>query len=172
MHPAKMDSRGWSRHRHSMWDKQQLQPEKKLMLAVLEDALARFDKHLPRQNGLFREELNWFMDTNSEPVFSFENICAALQLEPSCVRKYLLRSAMVAPKSLSSARERRQDRSDTAPFELGRMLRQRSPVRLGQFFVNPQIRGFHSRIFSIVHASRHSQCASPAPGLSTKRRNI
>jgi hypothetical protein len=170
MNPAKTDSTSWPRYPHNMRVKQQLQPEKKLMLAVLEDALIRFERHLPSQNRLFREELTWFMDTKSEPVFSFESICGALQLDPNCVRKYLLRSAMVATKGLGSAKERRQDGSGTAAFAWRRMLRRCSPVSLDQSFFNPRNRGFYSRIFSVVRASRHSPSATPTP--STKRRNI
>jgi hypothetical protein len=172
MHLAKMDSRGWPRYRHRMRLKQQLQPEKKLMLAVLEDALTRFERHLPCHDRLFREELNWFMDMKSEPVFSFENICDSLQLDPTSVRKYLLRSAMVATKSLGSAREPRPDRSGMVPFAWRRMLERRSAATFGESFFRSRTRGFYSRIFALVRASHQSPPASPSPRPSTKRRNV
>jgi hypothetical protein len=65
------------------------------MLAVLEDAVACFQKHLFAQNRkkrmLFDEAEDWICNQNSEHVFSFDNICAALKFNPQYVREGLLR---------------------------------------------------------------------------------
>ncbi len=71
-----------------------LLPEKKLMLAVLEDAVACFQNHVlqrTRRNwALFRETEKWVCDKSSDYLFSFENICTALNLDSGCVREGLL----------------------------------------------------------------------------------
>jgi hypothetical protein len=72
------------------------EPEKKLMLAVLEDALWCF------QNGLFSrdnkkkrflagEAEEWIMEEYGDWLFSFNEICELLGLEPRYLRKRLVR---------------------------------------------------------------------------------
>lgn len=72
-----------------------LAPEKKLMLAILEDAVACFQSYVfqrnRRQTNLFRQTEEWVCDKESDYLFSFENICAVLNLDPGCVREGLLR---------------------------------------------------------------------------------
>ncbi len=69
------------------------QPEKKLMLAILEDAVVSFQKFLFAQKGkrknLFRDAEEWLFQENGHWVFSFESICDALGLNPSYLRKGL-----------------------------------------------------------------------------------
>lgn len=69
------------------------QPEKKLMLAILEDAVVCFQKFLFAQHGrrktLFREAEEWLFQESSQWVFSFENVCDALSLNASYLRKGL-----------------------------------------------------------------------------------
>lgn len=71
------------------------QPEKRLMLAVMEDALATFQKCLPgmtrRQRRLLREVEEWFASAEAVWLFSFQNICAALDLNADCLRLGLSR---------------------------------------------------------------------------------
>jgi hypothetical protein len=75
--------------------RRQLEPEKRLMLAVLEDAVACFQSYVfaesRRTRALFNEAEDWIRNENSDYVFSFENICAALKISPTYVRKGLLR---------------------------------------------------------------------------------
>ncbi len=70
------------------------QPEKKLMLAILEDAVVSFQKFLFAQNGrgknLFRDAEQWIFQENGAWVFSFEGICETLELSPSYLRKGLM----------------------------------------------------------------------------------
>lgn len=72
-----------------------LEPESKLILAVLEEAIQCFQKyHLAGGRGnraLFCEAENWIMEENSEWPFSFENCCLAVGLSPGYVRRGLLR---------------------------------------------------------------------------------
>ena len=72
-----------------------LEPEKRLMLAVLEDAVACFQKHLIAQKGkgktLFRQAEEWILEENSDWTFSFESICEALDIDPKCLRDGLLK---------------------------------------------------------------------------------
>jgi len=71
-----------------------LEPEKKLMLAVMEDAINCFqDNHSARfgkRKQLFDDAQQWIFAVSDE-IFSFENICHALGFDPEYVRKGLLR---------------------------------------------------------------------------------
>jgi hypothetical protein len=76
--------------------KTHLEPEKKLMLAVLEDAMACFQKYGSVRDGkgkiLFSEAEEWILlEHNDDWLFSFDNICEALGLNPGYVRKGLQR---------------------------------------------------------------------------------
>src|SRR5438128_6130269 len=68
-----------------------LQPEKRLMLAVLEDAVGTFQKYVTastrRGQRLFAEAEQWFASEAMEWPFAFESICEALGLEASFVRR-------------------------------------------------------------------------------------
>jgi hypothetical protein len=70
-----------------------LQPEKRLMLAVLEDAVGAFQKHVTatgrRGRRLFSEAEEWFESSDVDWPFAFENICSALSLEPEYIRRGL-----------------------------------------------------------------------------------
>ena len=53
-----------------------LEPEKKLMLAVLRDAIGCFQNYLldKRRKKWFQEAQEWFNEKESKWIFSFENI--------------------------------------------------------------------------------------------------
>lgn len=72
-----------------------LEPEKRLMLAVLEDAVHCFQDNVLEQSDtkqkLFAEAEEWFLNEGDDSGFSFENICEALGLNPEYVRQGLLR---------------------------------------------------------------------------------
>jgi hypothetical protein len=83
-------------HRYSAtFRTQRLEPEKRLMLAVLEDAVACFQRHVVprnrRQRTLFKETEDWVRDENGDYLFSFVNICEALKFNPKYMREGLLR---------------------------------------------------------------------------------
>jgi len=75
--------------------KDHLEPEKKLMLAVLEDAVWCFQHYLlaqeQREKSLFRDAEEWIMEEHADWLFSFQNVCEALDLNPKYVRKGLMR---------------------------------------------------------------------------------
>ena len=74
--------------------KTHLEPEKRLMLAVLEDAVVCFQKHVLAQNrrgkAAFREAEDWILEQGSDWLFSFEDICEVLGLDPDYIRQALL----------------------------------------------------------------------------------
>jgi hypothetical protein len=69
--------------------------EKRLMLAVLEDAISCFQKYSGADQGrrerLFKEAEEWLLDQDSTWAFSFETICQTLDLNPEYLRTGLLR---------------------------------------------------------------------------------
>src|SRR5262245_10591070 len=72
-----------------------IEPEKKLMLAVLEDAINCFQMNVMAERGrrkrLFDETLDWFLHRADDWLFSFESVCEILRLNPDYVRRGLLR---------------------------------------------------------------------------------
>ena len=70
-----------------------LEPEKKLMLAILEDAIACFQKYTFARDGkgkaLFRETEQWVEEKGVDSVFSFDSVCEVLSLDPNYVRRGL-----------------------------------------------------------------------------------
>jgi hypothetical protein len=72
-----------------------LEPEKKLLLAVLEDAIACFQKYLFAKDGkgkvLFLEAEEWILDRDTDWLFSFANLCEMLGFEPTYLRDGLIR---------------------------------------------------------------------------------
>jgi hypothetical protein len=65
------------------------------MLAILEYAVASFQKHIfardSKGKAIFDETEDWILEENSEWIFSFENVCEVLGFNPSYVRQGLLR---------------------------------------------------------------------------------
>ena len=78
-------------------------PERKLMLAVLQDAVGTLLRHAGSERSgarrLVREVEHWISVRNSDWPFSFENICAALNLDAAALRvrlRHMLRAGMPA----------------------------------------------------------------------------
>ena len=69
--------------------------EDRLMLAVLEDAIEYFQEYVLAENKkgkeLFQEAEEWILEKDSDWIFSFENICEVLRLNPNYLRQGLLR---------------------------------------------------------------------------------
>jgi hypothetical protein len=68
-------------------------PEKLLLAAILDDAVEEYRKYY-QANDLdgkrrFAEVREWVMQENDGWIFSFENICELLGLEPRYVRREL-----------------------------------------------------------------------------------
>jgi hypothetical protein len=72
-----------------------LNPEQVLMLAVMEDAIICFQDHVTatckRKLLLHLEAEQWILDEDRSYLFSFENICDSLGLEPAYLRQGLAR---------------------------------------------------------------------------------
>jgi hypothetical protein len=73
--------------------KSYLEPEKKLMLAVLENAVACFQKYAFARDRkgrlLFQEVEYWVQETNRDWPFSFANVCETLGFAPDYLRQGL-----------------------------------------------------------------------------------
>jgi hypothetical protein len=72
-----------------------LSPERELMVAVLEEALADYQRCFSARDKKarkrFAEAERWIEGTDSEWIFSFINCCEALAVEPGYLRQGLLR---------------------------------------------------------------------------------
>src|SRR5262245_49179045 len=72
-----------------------LEPERRLMLAILEDAINCYQDNLLAKRGsarrLFMEAEEWILEKGGDWIFSFKNICGTLGLNPEYIRKGLLR---------------------------------------------------------------------------------
>lgn len=71
-----------------------LEPEKHLLLAILEDALSCYRKNLfartARKQAAFRDAEEWIFAEDDERFLGFESVCGVLRLEPSYLRRGLL----------------------------------------------------------------------------------
>ncbi len=72
-----------------------LEPEKRLMLAILEDAVVCFKKYRFASSrkgaALFCEAEAWLFDEVGVELFSFANVCETLGFDPQFIRQGLLR---------------------------------------------------------------------------------
>ena len=109
--------------------KTHLAPETHLMLAVLEDAVACFQKYIFARDGkgreIFRAAEEWILEEESEWLFSFDNICEALGLNPQYLRDGLMAWRQAALQGRPKAKvydlaQRKADQSDlSSPAEAG-----------------------------------------------------
>ena len=88
--------------------------EEKLLLAVLSDAIEEFQKHVlskdERGKKLSREVEEWFLEKDSDCLFSFEYICETLELHPDYIRQGLMswKKAKLREHFLQGRREGRK----------------------------------------------------------------
>jgi hypothetical protein len=75
--------------------KTHLEPEKRLMLALLEDAINCYQDTMlsrrPKKRRLFEETEKWILEVGGDWIFSFDSVCETLGLNPDYVRQGLLR---------------------------------------------------------------------------------
>jgi hypothetical protein len=68
--------------------------EEKLMLAVLASAIQHFQKYVlskdEKGKKLFQETEEWFLERDSDQLFSFEFVCETLELHPDYIRQGLM----------------------------------------------------------------------------------
>jgi hypothetical protein len=65
--------------------------ERRLLYAVLQDAVDCFQKNAMVGDRRFLEAEKWIMDTHGTAVLSFEYVCSVLDLDPQYVRQGLQR---------------------------------------------------------------------------------
>jgi len=65
-------------------------PERRLLIAILADALDCFQQNLhasnPKRQRLFREAEKWILADDVDWIFSFRNICEILGVDPEALR--------------------------------------------------------------------------------------
>lgn len=70
-----------------------LEPEKTLLLAILEDAIHNYRKYILAQDRVgqerFAEAEHWIMHAEDDWIFSFKNVCELLELDPEYLRHRL-----------------------------------------------------------------------------------
>ncbi|OGF69860.1 hypothetical protein A3H65_03175 [Candidatus Giovannonibacteria bacterium RIFCSPLOWO2_02_FULL_45_14] len=94
----------------------EMEPEKRVMLAVLEEAVHCFQKYIcakyPKEISLFDDAEAWFMDESDGGLFSFVSVCEILGLDPAYVRKGLFawRDAKIAAVAKEPEDKRRRRR--------------------------------------------------------------
>jgi hypothetical protein len=70
-----------------------LAPEKRLVLALLTEALATYRRCARARSGkgrrLFREAAHWFASDATDLPFAFVSVCDVLGLDPDAVRRSL-----------------------------------------------------------------------------------
>ncbi len=74
-----------------------IQPEKRLFAAVLDDAVKSYRKLLVVRGRRFVEEETWLFSNDKNATFSFCNVCEVLGLDPDRVRKSLRKPAPNLP---------------------------------------------------------------------------
>jgi len=111
-----------------------LEPEKKLMLAILEDAIACYQKYLfardSKGKALFHEAEEWVDEVNGGGVFAFDSVCETLGLHPDYLRRGLIewKTAALAQRTQAKVyrltpRPRKQRRNGTLARSSRRRLR-------------------------------------------------
>ena len=74
-------------------------PETRLMLAVLDDAIQCFLRYRGtkkrKEQKVFQATKDWILSKESDSIFSFENVCEIVEMDPDCIRGALFRSSAV-----------------------------------------------------------------------------
>lgn len=95
-----------------------LEPEKELVLAVLEDGVRSFQENIFAESGkkraLFDEAREWLFNDGVEHVFSFSSICSTLGLNPGYIRRGLKRWE----EQTRETTKKQKQRSQTTPDRL------------------------------------------------------
>ena len=86
-----LPSQFWGNHGLS----RQLEGEKRLMIAILKDAVECLEKYRGARSSsareLYQNALEWIEDKSTGWLFSFNNICALLGFDPDYLREFLLK---------------------------------------------------------------------------------
>lgn len=105
-----------------------IEPVKRLMSAVLEDAVGCFERNLRARSASrrrrFLEAEHWlFKGSESTGLFSFESVCGVLDIDPDRLRRALSQwretaMAAQAPAKLLNGRRCHRTRSRTSPLPI------------------------------------------------------
>jgi hypothetical protein len=89
-----------------------LDPEKVLMLAVLQDAVVCFQDNISakckRKKALHDEAEEWFHSEDTSYLFSFNNICEALGFDAAYLKQGLMRWKQIAGEQRLSVTAEKQ----------------------------------------------------------------
>jgi hypothetical protein len=100
------------------------QPEKRLQLAVLQDAIRTFHRSVGGARNLFAEVDAWFASDDSSGAFTFVTICDTLDFDPAYIRRGLerwrARAETAATRRLLVGREAIGTRHQVVPPSLRR----------------------------------------------------
>jgi hypothetical protein len=109
-----------------------LEPEKKLMLAILEDAIACFQKYAlatdSKGKALFSEAEEWIQQGTAGGIFAFDSVCEVLGLNPNYLRQGLAtwkKSAFAARSPAKVYRLSRNARKQKRPARVSRVAQRR-----------------------------------------------
>jgi transposase len=87
-----------------------LEPEKTLLLTKLEDAIHDYRKYSFARDPVGKERLqeaeDWIMQAETDWIFSFENVCELLGLDPAYLQRGLLEAQ---PQTTRAGRKRKRD---------------------------------------------------------------
>jgi hypothetical protein len=67
----------------------QCEAEKKLLIAVLKDAILDYKKYRWSGNARFKEAQRWIFGDDTDRLFAFQTVCAMLSLSADRIRKDL-----------------------------------------------------------------------------------
>jgi hypothetical protein len=92
------------------------EPENRLMLAVLEEALVTFqrglDSPVAERRKRYCEVDKWVSSTDTDWPFSFENICSTLRIDPDYIRSGLhtMKNRSLLRRDAAKGRKLRRER--------------------------------------------------------------
>jgi hypothetical protein len=93
-------------------------PEAALMWAVLEDALACFQRQCETEPRWVQHEARdaegWLFSDDAHGLFSYVYVCAVLGLEPESIRQELMRWSQAPPNTRQHRRVTRHTQTDQA----------------------------------------------------------
>jgi hypothetical protein len=100
---------------HTFKTSSYLEPERFLMLAVLQDAITCLEKHGPFGSGgnksLFDEAMGWILSEDNDWLFSFNNVCEAVGLSAGYLRRRLIQMSERKPAPACAAMLANRQRS-------------------------------------------------------------
>jgi hypothetical protein len=88
-----------------------IEPEKALLLALLQDAVECYQKYSAAQDRVGREQFaeaeRWLMGGQNDWIFSFNNVCDLLGLDPQYLRRGLRHWKANKERTTGSGRRKR-----------------------------------------------------------------